>query len=455
MKRATRRPGFAPGSWAVAVALALALMAGAVFPAGAVDVQRVRGGDVEAWLVEDHSNPLIAVQIAFRGGAAADPEGKEGLARMAAGLLDEGAGDLDAQAFQNRLNDLAVELSFSAGLDTLSGDMRTLTGNRDAAFDLLRLALQQPRLDPEPISRIRSQLQAAVRREAENPSSVARRGFFSTLFPGHPYGRPAIGTIESLDAIDAEDLRGIVERRIARDTLVIGVVGNITPEELAPLLEATFGGLPGAAAPVGVADTVPVGDGGIRVENKPVAQSAIFFGHQGPQRDDPDYYAATVVNHLLGGDGFTSILYEELREKRGLVYAVSTDLYPLDHAGLIVGSAATANERAAETVQVIRDQWKQMAQGGITANRLDDAKTFLTGSFPLRLTSSDQIADILVGMQLDNLGIDYLDRRNALIEAVTVEEANRVAREMLDPARLTFVVAGRPEGLPQGTDLAN
>jgi zinc protease len=441
--------------WPVALAVALALALGAAFPADAVEVQRVRGGDVEAWLVEDHTNPLIAVRIAFRGGAATDPSGKEGLARMTAALLDEGAGDLDSQAFQMRLNELAVELSFSVGPDTLSGEMRTLTENRDAAFDLLRLALQAPRFDAEPIARIRGQLQASIRRQAENPASVASREFFSAMFPDHPYGRPVIGTIESLDAIDADDLRGFLDRRIARDTLVIGVVGNITPGQLAPLLEATFGDLPAASAPVAVAAVTPAGDGGIHVEDKPVAQSAMVFGHQGPQRDDPDYYAATLVNHLLGGGGFTSTLYEEVREKRGLVYSVSTSLYPLDHAGLIIGSAATANERVPETIEVVRTQWSRMARGPITTSQLDDAKTFLTGSFPLRLTSSGQIAGILVGMQLDNLGIDYLQKRNALIEAVSVDQANRVAREMLDPDNLTFVIAGRPEGIPESVPIAN
>lgn len=447
MSRAIRSSRLAGAGWLSVLVLAIALLMGAALPAEAVEVQRVRGGDVEAWLVEDHGNPLIAVRIAFRGGAAADPVGKEGLARMTAALLDEGAGELDSQAFQQRLNDLAIELSFSAGLDTLSGDMRTLTENRDAAFDLLRLALQQPRFDAEPIGRIRNQLQATIRREAETPSSVASERFFSALFPGHPYGRPINGTIDSLEAIDAGDLRGFAERRIARDALVIGVVGDITADQLAPLLEKTFGDLPAAAAPLAVADTTPVADGQVRVENKPVAQSTMVFGHQGPRRDDPDYYAATVVNHLLGGGGFTSLLYEQVREKRGLVYSVSTSLYPLDHAGLIIGSAASANERAAETVRIVRDQWGELAKGMITSQQLEDAKTFLTGSFPLRLTSSAQIAGILVGMQLDNLGIDYLDRRQALIEAVTLDHANRVAREMLDPAKLTFVIAGRPEGI--------
>jgi zinc protease len=444
-----KRRDMAVWPWLASLAFVLCVLA--ALPANAVDVQRVQAGDLEAWLVEDHSNPLIALTIAFRGGAATDPVGKEGLARMTAALLDEGAGDLDAQAFQRRLNELAVELGFSAGLDTVTGDMRTLTENRDQAFDLLRLALQAPRFDAEPVARIRGQLQASIRQQLERPASVASLAFFSTMFPDHPYGRPVMGTSDSLDAIGAGDLRGFVNRRIARDNLVIGVVGDITPEALAPLLQSTFGGLPAAAAPIAVDESAPGGEAEVVVEERPVAQSALVFGHQGPQRDDPDYYAASVVNHLLGGGGFTSTLYQEVREKRGLVYSVSTSLYPLDHAGLIVGSAATANERAAETVQVVRDEWRQMAEGALTAERLEDAKTYLTGSFPLALTSSERIAGILVGMQLDNLGIDYLDRRNALIEAVSLEEARRVAGEMLDPDRITFVIVGRPEGI-KGTD---
>lgn len=442
-----RDPSLAVRRVVACLAVVLLMLLAFVPPAAAVDVQRVRAGDLEAWLVEDHSNPLIAIRFAFRGGAASDPEGKAGLATMTASLLDEGAGDLDSQAFQRRLEDLAVDLGFDADLDAVSGEMRMLTENKAAALELLRLALREPRFDAEPVARIRSQIQALIRQQSENANYVAHRAFMATLFPNHPYGRSELGTVASLDAITADDLRSFVARRIARDNLVIGVVGDITAEELAPLLQSTFGDLPAAAVPADVPDVEPAATGRTVVEQKPVPQSAIVFGHGGPKRGDPDYYAATVVNHLLGGGSFTSRLYEEVREKRGLVYSVYTTPYPLDHAGLIFGQAATANARAAETVQVIRDQWRQMAAGNITAERLADAKTYLTGSFPLRFTSSGSIAAILVGMQLENLGIDYLDRRNGLIEAVTLEEANRVARDMLHPDNLTVVVVGQPEGV--------
>ncbi len=430
-------------AWAFCLVVAVAFAPAA----GAVDVQRVTADGIEAWLVEDHTNPIIAVGIAFRGGAALDPSGKEGLARMASALLDEGAGDLDSQAFQRRLEDLSIRLRFNAGLDTFGGGLRTLTENRDAAFDLLRLALTRPRFDAEPVARIRSQIESGIRQSAEDPGSVANERLFAALFPDHAYGRPVEGTLESIAAITADDLRGFVDRRLARDNLVIGVVGDITPEQLARLLQGTFGDLPATAAPAGVTDAAPATDGGTIVVEKPARQSAIVFAQRGLKRDDPDFYAATVLNHILGGGSFTSRLYDQVREKRGLAYSVHTSLAPLDHAAMIVGGAGTANERAAETVSVIREQWRLVAEGGVTADELADTKTYLTGSFPLRFTSSGRIARILVAMRLEELGIDYLDRRNGLIEAVTLDDVNRLAATLLDPDTLTFVVAGQPEGI--------
>ncbi len=428
----------------------LLILAG-VNPASAFEVQRVEGttGTV-GWLIEDHTNPVIAVRFAFRGGAALDPKGKEGLAEMASGLLDEGAGHLDSTAFQQKLEDLAITLRFDAGRDTFGGQLRTLTKNRDEAFDLLRLALTMPRFDAEPVDRIRGQLLANLRREEEDPDVISRRELFRSLFPDHPYGKPVSGTQETLSAIGQKDLKGFVERRIARDNLVVGVVGDITPEEMAAALDWIFGELPMNAAEWEIAQTKPKDEGGVSVLEMPVPQSSIVFGQRGLQRRDPDYYAAYVMNHILGGGGFTSRLYSEVREKRGLAYSVYTALVPMDFAGLIFGGSGTRNDRAAETVEIVRAEWARMASEGPTPEELADAKRFLTGSFPLRFSSSDNIASILVAIQMDDLGIDYLDRRNDLIEAVSLDDVRRVARKLLDPANLHFVVAGQPDGLKPG-----
>lgn len=416
-------------------------------PLVAMPIQRVAADGIEAWLVEDHANPIIAVRVGFRGsGAVTDPPDKVGLARMVSALLDEGAGDLDSQAFQGRLDDLAIRLGFEADLDNFEGSFETLTKNRNAAFELMRLALTRPRFDPEAIARIRNQLEAYLRNQLEDPEWVANRRLWASLYPTHPYGRAEEGTLESLPRIDRIDLQRFTTERLARDKLVLGVVGDVTPTELVGLIKATFGGLPAKAASAEVDEEAPKADGRVAVVDMDVPQSAVVFAQAGLKREDPRFYALTVLNQILGGSGLTSRLFDEVREKRGLVYSVQTGLVPLEHSALILGSAGTANERVADTIGVIREQWRRMAKDGVSVAELADSKTYLTGSFPLRLSGSSRIAGILVSVQLNNLGIDYLDRRNALIEAVTLEDVNALARELLAPEKLTFVVVGRPNG---------
>ena len=433
--------------WCVVIGLILAIAAIAR-PAAAVEVERVRSASgIEAWLVRDHANPIITVRLAFRGGAALDPTGKEGLAGMVSSLLDEGAGDLDSQAFQGRLEDLSISLRFDAGRDTFGGRLRTLTENRDVAFGLLRMALGTPRFDEAPVERIRTQILTSLKRALEDPDTIARRALARALFPDHPYGNPVQGTQQSVGAITVGDLRRFAAERLGRDNLMVGVVGDISADVLAPLLDQTFGALPAKAASWKVADPRPRASGETVVINKAVPQSAIVFGHGGPKRDDPDFYAAYVMNYVLGGGGFTSRLYNEVREKRGLTYSVYSYLNPLDHAALIVGGAGTANQRVAETLSVVRGIWRRMAEEGLSVQEMADAKTYLTGSFPLRFTSSRSVAGMLVAMQMENLGVDYLDRRNGFIEAVTLADLARAARRFLDPDGLTVIVVGEPEGL--------
>jgi len=436
-----------------AIALALALGLSSVLAsraAEAVEIQRVVSpGGVEAWLVEDHSVPIIALRAAFRGGAALDPAGKEGLADFVSKTLDEGAGDLDSQAFQAKLEDLVITLRFDAGLDNFSVNLRTLTENRDTALELLRLALTAPRFDDEPVERVRRAILSGLARDSEDPDYLARRHWWRATFPDHPYGRPVRGVIDTVKGIAREDLRAFVRQRLGRDNLVLGVVGDISAAELGPILDRTFAGLPAAATPAAVGDAAPDLPGGVTVIEKDVPQSVVAFGQQGLKRADPDWYAAYALNYILGGGGFTSRLYQEIRERRGLAYSVYSYLTPMDHAGLLVGGVGTENGRVRESIELIRQEIRRIRDDGPSAEELENAKTFLTGSFFLRFDRTDRIANILVAIQLDDLGIDYLDRRNALIEAVTMADIRRVAKRLLDPDRITFVVVGRPDGLDQ------
>ena len=429
------------------VVVMVGALAGAPATHGASKVERVVSpGGIEAYLISESSIPFLSLALHFKGGAALDPAGKEGLAYMVSGLLDEGAGDLDSQAFRTELEDRAIRLSFEAQRDAFTGQLKTLSEQRDRAFELLRLALLEPRFDPEPVERIRNQIQAELRRRAEDPDYLVSRTWFETAFPGHPYGRPVEGTVDSLATITADDLRAFTRERLAKDNLIVGVSGDVTAKELGRLLDLAFGDLPEASAPVAIADTEPAGSGTIVVRRN-VPQSRVIFGQEGLARDDPDFYAAYVANHLLGGGGFTSRLTEEIREKRGLAYSVYSYLYPMDHAPLWLGGVGTANAAVDESIRLMRKEVARMAAGDVEPKDLADAKTYLTGSFPLRLTSNDQIASMLVSIQVDDLGIDYLDQRNGYIEAVTLEDVRRAAARLYHPEDLLVVVVGKPEGL--------
>ena len=418
-------------------------------PALAINVERVKTpGGLEAWLVQDNSNPIVTMRFAFRGGAALDPKGKVGLANLVASTMDEGAGNLDSQSFQKTLEDKAIRIRFDAGLDNFGGRLQTLVRNQDEAFNLLRLALNAPRFDTEPVERIRSQILVGLKQDEESPHSIAGKAMREALYGGHPYGRPADGIPDSVKAITADDLRAFVTQRLTRDTLVIGIVGDITPAKLAELLDATFGTLPAQGTDWRLPKIRANTDGRTIVINKDVPQSAILFADQGLLRDDPDFYAAYVMNHVLGGGGFTSRLYGEVREKRGLAYSISSGLNPRRASATTVGGAGTANARVHETLNVVKAEWQRMAENGVTNDELKDAKTYLTGAYPLQFTGSTRIARMLVGIQLAELGIDYVKSRNAFINAVTRDDIARVAKKLLDANRLVTVVVGRPEGLP-------
>jgi zinc protease len=417
-------------------------------PRAAVEVQRVISPlGIEAWLVEEHSVPFLSLNFAFRGGAKLDPRGREGLAELVSGLLNEGAGALDALAFQKATDDLAIRMAFDAGIDEFGGGLQTLTETAERAFELLALALTEPRFDADAIERVRGQLLASLERDAKNPNDIARRLWYRAAFGGHAYSRQPDGTIEGVRAIGRDDLVRFVAERLTREALVVGVAGDIDSATLGPLLDSVFGPHPETGPPFAVPEVEPAARGAVIVERIPQPQSVVLFGQRGLKRADPRFYTGYVMNQILGGGGFSSRLIEEVREKRGLAYGVFSYLSPLEHAALYLGGVATQNERVAESLAVIRTEFARMRDHGVSDEELADAKTFLTGSFPLRLDSNGEIANMLVGMQIADLGIDYLERRNGLIEAVTVEDIRTLAGELLDPDSFTVVVVGDPVGV--------
>jgi zinc protease len=424
-----------------------ALLGLAVVPAGATAIERVISpGGIEAWLVRQPSVPLVAMEFAMVGGANEDPADKAGLAHLVASTIDEGAGDLDDTAYHQRLEDNAIELSFTANRDHFRGSLRTLTANSDLAFDTLRLSLTAPRFDEDAVERIRAQILTDLRRATTSPGELASETWWHTAFAGHPYGRPVHGTLESVPHITVADLRAYTRRVFARSTLKIAVVGDIDAATAGLLIDKAFGALPAQPelAPVPTVD--PQGLGRRIVVDLDVPQSVIMFGGPGVARTDPDFFAAYLVNHILGGGAMSSRLYTEVREKRGLAYGVSTGLVPLAHAQLLTGSTATRADRTADTLEIMDREMKNLADNGPTEQELERTKSFLKGSYGLYFDTSSKIAAQLVQIQLDNLGIDYIDRRNGMIDAVTRADAQRMAKRLLEGKMLVTVV-GHPQGV--------
>jgi zinc protease len=417
----------------------------AAAPAAATKIDRVVSpAGIEIWLVQEPTVPLIAMDFAFRGGSSQDPADKPGLASMVAGLIDEGSGDLDSKSFHERAESKAIEISFSATRDLFSGSLRTLAENKDEAFDLMRSSLNAPRFDAADLERIRGETYAILRRQTTSPDELASKIWWDTAFPGHPYAHSMRGTLDSVAAISADDLRGYVKNVFARDTLKVGIVGNIDTATAAALVDKVFASLPAHATLRDVPFAQPKGLGRVVHVELDVPQSVVMLGGAGIPRNDPDFMAAFLVNHILGGAAMSSRLYREVREKRGLAYSIFSTLVPLDSTALFMASTATRTEAAGQTLDLVLQEIRRIAEQGPTAEELAKAKSFQTGSFPLRFDTSTKIAGQLVLMQVEDLAIDYIDKRNDLVEAVTLADVKRVAKRLLEGGMLVAMV-GRPQ----------
>ena len=424
---------------------ALALLVAA--PAAAMTIEKiVSPSGITAWLVREHSVPLIALNYAFHGGSAQDEPDKAGTANLAADLLDEGAGDLDGKTFHERLENHAIELRFQVARDYFHGSLRTLNEHRDEAFDLLHLALSAPRFDADAVERVRGQMLSVLRRDSSNPNSIASRRWWETAFPDHPYGRESRGTLDSVPRIAATDLRDYVHRVFARNELTVSIVGDIDAQAAGALIDRAFAGLPAKSDLKPVADASLRGLGRRIVIDLDVPQAVVTFGGPGLARHDPDFMAGYVVNHILGGGTFSSRLYREVREKRGLAYGVSDSLVWFRRAAVVLGGTATRADRTADALVIVERETKRMAADGPTAEELAAAKAFLKGAYALSLDSSAKIAAQLTQIQLDNLGIDYIQRRGAMIDAVSIEDAKRVAKRLYGGGMLVSI-AGKSTGV--------
>jgi zinc protease len=444
----TRRPIARPARIDFAIllsVLALALLTTLTRPASAMEIKVVKSpGGISAWLVEAHNNPLLALKFSFEGGNSQDPAGKDGVANFVTAMLDEGAGDIPSSEYQERMETIAMRMSYEDSRDAFYGNFETLTQNRDEAVQLLKLALTKPRFDADAVERIRSQLLANLVYSDRDPEKVAAKEWFKVAFEGHSYGRPSQGTEQTVSAITRDDLEAYRKRTFAKSNLKVVAVGDITPEELGKLLDEVFGDLPEKAELLPVAMAKPITGGKESWVQMDVPQSVAMFGFGAMQRKDPDFMTAFVLNQLIGGGGFASRLMEEVREKRGLAYSVYSYIQPFKHTSVFTGGVATRADAITQSIDLIKKELSHVAEEGPTPDEWENAKKYLIGSYALRFDTNSKIASQLLGLLEDDFGPDYVEKRNTMIAALTLDDAKRVAKRLLDTKDLIVTIVGQP-----------
>ncbi|KAB7614306.1 insulinase family protein [Amylibacter sp. SFDW26] len=403
-------------------------------------------GGITVWLVDEPSIPFVALEVAFKGGASLDDADKMGATYLMTGLLEEGSGDMDASAFSRATEELAAGFGFDASRDSVSISARVLKENQDQSLALLKQALMQPTFSDVAFARVQNQVVSIVKSKQTDPQDIATRAMAALAYSNHPYSQSLEGTLETVTNLTAEDMRQAHKNIFAKDRLFVSVVGDIRAEEVGPMVDALLGDLPetGKALPQ---KTEFSASGGVTVVDFDTPQAVAIWAHDGMDRHDPDFFAAYLLNHTLGGGGLSSRLTAEVREKRGLTYGVYSYLAPFDYTNIYAGGVSSSNDRIKTALDVIKEEWRKMAEFGVTAEELEASKKYLTGAYPLRFDGNGRIANLLVGMQMSGYPIDYPKTRNDKINAVTLEDVNRVAKELLQPEAMRFVVVGKPEGL--------
>lgn len=408
----------------------------------AIDIKQVTSDKgIKALLVEDYTLPIIAISISFKGGSTQDPEGKEGTLRLMTALMDEGAGDLDSVAYQARAEELGLEFGFSASNDRFSGGGRLLRSEREEVFDLIRLAINQPRFDEDAIERMRDAIRSSIISSRKNPSSAKSKALREAIFGSHPYSRGSSGNEQSIDAITRDDIVAMNKKILSRDTLTVGVVGAISEVELKTALDDIFGALPQERMITEIEEVQPKLGDEISIV-MPVPNASVSIVYPAIKRDNPDFFAAHLMNYILGGGSFSSRLYTEVREKRGLAYSVSSGIATFDNTAYFAAGTSTRAENREETINIIKQEIERISKEGVTEEELEKAKRYVAGSYAIsNLDTSGKIANVLVALQTQNLGLDYIDKREKYIADVTLEDVNRMAKTFFS-AKPTVVVVG-------------
>lgn len=403
---------------------------------------------ISGWHVEAMDIPVLTISICFRNaGDKNDPAGLAGVAEFLCNMIDEGAGEYNSVNFKGLLLKKNIRLSISQNSDSIFVNLRSTRENIKDLFEILTLILTKPRFDDDALARVKKQILTSLQQSLHSENQIASDTFNQQAFPQHPYGRSTQTDIAGIQKITKADLQKYMKERLALDQIRITSAGSISVEDLKACIDTAFKNLPATAAPSTVRDIEPTYTGQITVVDMDIPQSVILFYQPGLARKDKDFYAAYVLLKILGDGGFKSRLWDEVRENRGLAYGIDSDLRWSQHSYYTIGSTATANANAGQVVEIIRKEWEKIKDKGVTQKEVDFAIERLTGAFPLGFSSTPQIVGLLNNYQQDGLDPDFINRRNDQIRKVTVDDVNRMAKTLIQPDKLSFIIVGKPEGL--------
>ena len=401
---------------------------------------------IKVWLVEEKNLPIISMSFAWQGGVENDAEDKQGLCRIAAAMLTKGAGQDDENAFQKKMQENAISIGFTAQRDTIYGQFRSLKDTLPIAKDMLRASLYNPRFDEDSLTRLKAETSSSLKRYQSDPDWMLSRLMMSETFSGHPYSKRSMGTLATINAITRDDLKNW-HKRLSRDQLIVSITGDITKVEASKILDDLFGDLPQRTELPAVLEAEIKGKQQVFIVNYNGPQSSMQLIWPGIKRSDKDWYAAQVMNYILGGGSFSSRLMSEVREKRGLTYGISSGMALFDHAATYNIQASFKNENAGEVLALVKKEIARIRDTEVSANELKAAKDYLIGAYGLSLTSTSQVAAHYLELQRQKLSVNDQQESEAALKSVTADDVQRVARRILKDEDMAAYFVGQPKGV--------
>lgn len=411
-------------------------------------VQEISTDNLKAYLLEEHSNPIVSIDFSFQNaGTAAEPENRLGVSRMLTQILTAGAGKWSEQQFKDLCAEYGIKISFGSSADDFSGVLQFPSKHRQTATALFKAALNQPHIGEEYLEVVKQQTLMQLKLQQEHPESVLNNKFKEFIFAGHPYERNGLGNKQSVATMITDDLQDFRQRYLAQDNLLVGIAGDVSADEVKALLKELFGGLPEKSAGEKLSETDIMTEGAEYPIERKNAQAITRFAAQGTFRNSIDFYPLYMANYIFGEAGLNARLNKEIREKEGLTYGIYTYLSISDAAALISGGFSSTPENFAKAKQILLEQWQKLGQEGVSEEELAQAKESLIASYHLRFAAIDEIASMLTAMQKYKLGADFLDKRNGYIAEVSLTEVNAAAKKYFNTLPdFVYIGAGKTEG---------